>query len=48
LRELGTTRYTTKKETFSREEALREASPTVQQSFRTLFAEIDRLDFMIA
>ena len=48
LSALGTTRYTTKKETFSREEALREASPTVQQSFRTLFAEIDRLDFMTA
>lgn len=48
LSPLGTTRFMTKKETFSREEALREASPTVQHSFRTLFAEIDRLDFMIA
>lgn len=46
LSPLGTTRYTTKKEVFSREEALREASPTVQQSFRALFAEIDRIDLM--
>ena len=48
LSPLGATRFITKKETFSREEALREASPMVQQSFRTLFTEIDRLDFMIA
>ena len=48
LSPLGTTRFYTKKEVFSREEALREASPIVQQSFLTLFSEIDRLDFMIA
>ena len=46
LSPLGTTRYVTKKEVFSREEALREASPTVQESFRALFAEIDRIDLM--
>ena len=46
LRPLGTTRYTTKKEVFSREEALREASPTVRESFLALFSEIDRLDLM--
>lgn len=46
LQPLGTTRYTTKKEVFSREEALREASPTVRESFLALFSEIDRLDLM--
>lgn len=46
LSPLGTTRYTTKKEVFSREEALREASPTVRESFLALFAEIDRIDLM--
>lgn len=46
LQPLGTTRYTTKKEVFSREEALREASPTVRESFLALFTEIDRLDLM--
>jgi hypothetical protein len=48
LSPLGTTRFVTKKETFSREEALREASPIVRESFLSLFAEIDRLDFMTA
>lgn len=48
LQPLGATRYTTKKEVFSREEALREASPTVRDSFLALFSEIDRLDFLIA
>ena len=46
LRPLGTTRYVTKKEVFSREEALRESSPTVRESFLALFSEIDRLDLM--
>ena len=46
LHPLGTTRYATKREVFSREEALREASPTVRQSLLALFSEIDRLDFM--
>lgn len=46
LQPLGTTRYATKKEVFSREEALREASPTVRESFLALFSEIDRLDLM--
>lgn len=47
LAPIGTTRYTTKKETFSREEALKEASPLVRESFLALFSEIDRLDYMI-
>ena len=47
LSPLGTTRYVTKKETFSREEALKEASPLVRESFLALFSEIDRLDYMI-
>lgn len=46
LSPLGTTRFVTKKETFSREEALREASPIVRESFLSLFAEIDRIDLM--
>lgn len=46
LSALGTTQFRTKKEVFSREEALAEASPTVQQSFLNLFSEIDRLDFL--
>ena len=45
---LGSTQFRTKKEVFSREEALAEASPTVQQSFLALFSEIDRLDFLIS
>ena len=48
LSALGTTQFRTKKETFSREEALAEASPIVQQSFISLFSEIDRLDFLTA
>jgi hypothetical protein len=48
LSALGTTQFRTKKEVFSREEALAEASPTVQQSFINLFSEIDRLDFLTA
>lgn len=47
LSTLGSTQFRTKKETFSREEALAEASPTVRESFLNLFHEIDRLDFMI-
>jgi hypothetical protein len=47
LSTLGSTQFRTKKETFSREEALAEASPAVQQSFLNLFHEIDRIDFMI-
>lgn len=47
LSPIGTTRYVSKKEVFSREEALREASPDVRESFINLFAEIDRLDYMI-
>ena len=48
LSALGSTQFRTKKEIFSREEALAEASPTVRQSFLTLFSEIDRLDFLIS
>ena len=47
LSALGTTQFRTKKETFSREEALAEASPTVRESFLNLFHEIDRIDYMI-
>ena len=47
LSALGTTQFRTKKETFSREEALAEASPAVRQSFLAIFSEIDRIDFMI-
>ena len=47
LSALGSTQFRTKKETFSREEALAEASPTVRESFLNLFYEIDRIDFMI-
>ena len=47
LSALGTTQFRAKKETFSREEALAEASPIVRESFLHLFSEIDRLDFLI-
>ena len=47
LSALGTTQFRTKKETFSREEALAEASPTVRDAFVSLFHQIDRIDFMI-
>ena len=47
LSALGTTQFRTKKETFSREEALAEASPIVRESFLNLFSEIDKLDFLI-
>ena len=47
LSALGTTQFRTKKQTFSREEALAEASPTVRESFLALFSQIDRLDLMI-
>ena len=48
LSALGTTQFRTKKEVFSREEALAEASPIVRESFLALFSQIDRLDFLIA
>jgi hypothetical protein len=38
------TQYRVKKEVFSREEALREASPELKQQFIDLFNEIDKLD----
>lgn len=48
LSALGSTQYRTKKEVFSREEALASASPTVRESLLSLFSEIDKLDFLIA
>ena len=48
LSALGSTQFRTKKETFSREEALAEASPIVRESFLNLFSEIDKLDFLTA
>jgi hypothetical protein len=48
LSALGSTQFRTKKEVFSREEALAEASPIVRESFISLFSEIDRLDFLIS
>ena len=47
LSPLGTTRYTTKKEVFSREDALREAPDYLKQQFIDLFREIDKLDYQI-
>lgn len=47
LSALGSTQYRTKKEVFSREEALASASPTVRESLLSLFSEIDKLDFLI-
>ena len=41
------TQYRTKKEVFSREEALRESSPELKQQFIDLFNEIDKLDLQI-
>ena len=48
LSTLGTTQFRTKKEIFSREEALREASPIVKQTLTVLFSEIDKLELSIA
>ena len=48
LSTLGTTQFRTKKEVFSREEALREASPIVKQTLTVLFSEIDKLELSIA
>lgn len=47
LSPLGTTRFYTKKEVFSREDALANASPDIAQIFSALFSEIDRLELMI-
>ena len=47
LSPLGTTRFYTKKEVFSREDALANASPDIAQIFTALFSEIDRLELMI-
>jgi hypothetical protein len=48
LSALGTTQFRTKKEVFSREEALTQASPIVRDSFLAIFSQIDKLDFMTA
>ena len=48
LSELGTVQFRFKKEVFSREDALKEAPPFIQQALRDLFLQIDRTDFMIA
>ena len=46
LSTLGTTQFRTKKEVFSREEALAQADPLVRESLLSLFTQIDRLDFL--
>ena len=48
LSALGTTQFRTKKEVFSREDALAQASPIVRDSFLAIFSQIDKLDFMTA
>ena len=47
LSSLGSTQYRTKKETFSREEALTNCPADLRDQFVTLFREIDKLDLMI-
>ena len=47
LSALGSTQFRAKKETFSREEALAEATPTVRDALISLFHQIDRIDFLI-
>lgn len=46
LHELGTTVFRTKKEVFSREDALANASPTVRESFLNLFSLIDEIELL--
>ena len=48
LSTLGSTQFRTKRQVFSREEALASSSPTVRQSFLVIFDAIDRLELMIA
>lgn len=48
LSALGTTQFRTKKETFSREDALANAPEIVRQSFVSLFYQIDKLDLQCA
>jgi hypothetical protein len=47
LSALGTTRYVTKKQVFSREEALCDAPDYLKPQLADLFREIDRLDYQI-
>lgn len=47
LSALGATRYVTKKQVFSREEALRDAPDYLKPQLADLFREIDRLDYQI-
>lgn len=44
--ELGTTQYRTKKEIFSREEALENCSPALRETFTTLFNMIDEVELL--
>ena len=47
LSPIGAVRYTSKKEVFSREEALEQAPDYLKPQFITLFREIDKLDYQI-
>jgi len=47
LSELGSTQFRTKKEVFSREDALYNCSPSMRESFVTLFRSIDELELSI-
>ena len=47
LSPIGAVRYTSKKEVFSREEALEQAPDYLKPQFVTLFREIDKLDYQI-
>ena len=47
LSPIGAVRYTSKKEVFSREEALEQAPEYLKPQFITLFREIDKLDYQI-
>jgi hypothetical protein len=47
LSPLGTTRFTVKKEKFSREEAIASCPPDILPQLTSLFYEIDKLDLMI-
>jgi hypothetical protein len=47
LSALGSTQFRTKKEKFSREEALASCPDDMRDQLTSLFHEIDRLDYMI-
>jgi hypothetical protein len=48
LSPLGSTQFRTKKEVFSREEALQQAPPFIKETLTNLFREIDKLELCIA